>query len=104
MGAAFVWLGLQAINMLIGVPLTHRRLLRHEMTRWFLQDVGPPLAAAVVVAALARVLITGQMSPLTTSVALFVVFLAALAAAASLAPQIRTRFLTKLSRICLDYS
>ncbi len=104
MGAAFVWLGLQAINMLIGVPLTHRRLLRHEMTRWFLQDVGPPLAAAVVVAALARVLITGQMSPLTTSVALFVVFLAALAAAASLAPQIRRRLLTKLSSIWLDYA
>lgn len=104
MGAAFVWLGLQAINMLIGVPLTHRRLLRREMTRWFLQDVGPPLAATVVVAGLGRALITGPMSSLATSVALFVVLLAALAASACAAPLIRDRLLTKLSSIWLDYA
>jgi O-antigen/teichoic acid export membrane protein len=104
MGAALVCLGLQGINMLIGLPLTHRRLLRHEMTRWLLQDVGRPLAASVVVVGLARVLITDQMSPLATLAALLGVLLAALAAAAALAPQIRELLLTKLSSILLDYA
>src|SRR5712671_846190 len=104
MGAAFVWLGLQALNMLIGVPLTHQRLLRHEMMRWFFQDVGPSLVVVFLVAGLGRALITGQMSPWATSIALFVVLLAALVAAASVAPAIRGRLLTKLSSLWLDYA
>jgi len=98
-GAAFVCLGLQMINMLVGVPLTHRRLLRHEMTRWLTQDIGPPLAASVLVAGLARIMIRSQMPPLTTLATLLLVLLAALAAAASLAPDIRGSLLTKLSSI-----
>ena len=97
-GAAFVCLGMQAINMLVGVPFTHRRLLRHEMSKWVLQDVGLPLLASVVVAGMARLIITRQMSPLPTLVSLLIVFCASLLAAASLAPHIRGSVLTKLSR------
>jgi O-antigen/teichoic acid export membrane protein len=96
-GAAFVFLGLQLINMLVGVPLTHRRLLRHEMMRWFLQDVGPPLGASVLVVGLARVMVSSKMPPLATLATLLLVLLAALAAAASLTPHIRGRLVTKLS-------
>jgi O-antigen/teichoic acid export membrane protein len=98
-GAAFVCLGLQVVNMLVGVPLTHRRLLRHEMTKWFLQDIGPPLAGSVLVVGVARMLITSPMSPLATLAFLLAVLLAALAVATSLAPQIRGSLLTKLSSI-----
>lgn len=103
-GAASVWVGINALYMGFGVPLTHRRLLPHEMTRWLFQDVGPSLVAVALVAGLGRALITGQMSPLVTSIALFVVLLAALAAAACVAPLIRGRLLTKLSSIWLDYA
>jgi O-antigen/teichoic acid export membrane protein len=96
-GAAYACLGLQASNMLIGVPLTHRRLLRHEMTNWFLQDIGPPLVASVLVAGAARIIITSQMPPLATLGALVIVLLATLAAAASLAPYIRGGLLSKFS-------
>jgi O-antigen/teichoic acid export membrane protein len=98
-GAASVFLGLQAVNMLVGVPLTHRRLLRQEMTKWFLQDIAPPLAASVLVVGVARMLITDQMSPLATLVVLLFILLAALAAATFSAPQIRGSLLTKLSSI-----
>ncbi|MGA9390859.1 MAG: hypothetical protein WBV69_10475, partial [Candidatus Sulfotelmatobacter sp.] len=98
-GAAFVCLGIQIVNMLVGVPLTHRRLLRHEMTKWFLQDIGPPLVASVVVVGMARLLITGPMAPLATLAVLLFVLLAALTAATFLAPQIRGSLLTKLSSI-----
>jgi hypothetical protein len=103
-GAAFVSLSLQIANMLIGVPLTHRRLLRHEMTLWFSRDVGPSVVAVALVAGVGRVLITGPMSPLGTSATLLAVFLAALAAAACLAPAIRGRLLTKLHSLWFDYA
>jgi O-antigen/teichoic acid export membrane protein len=103
-GAAFVFLGLQAINMLIGLPFTHRRLLQHEMKRWLLQDVVPPLVASVLVVGLARVLITSQISVLATVAAIPAVLLAALLAAALLAPLVRERLLSKLSSVLLDYA
>jgi len=103
-GAAFVFLGLQMLNMLVGLPLTHRRLLQHEMTTWLLRDVGPPLAASLLAVGIARVVIPGQMSPASTLAILVAVLLAALVAAASLAPYIRERLLTKLSTILVDYA
>ena len=103
-GAAFVCVGLNAVNMMVGVPLTHRRILRGEAGRWFLQDIGPSLAAVVLVAGLSRLLITGQMAPLMTSIYLLAVVLCALAAAACLAVQVRGRLLSELSRIWLNYA
>ena len=53
-GAASVWLGLNGIYMIIGVPLTHRRLLKGETFRWFTKDVGIPLAGSLIIAGIAR--------------------------------------------------
>jgi O-antigen/teichoic acid export membrane protein len=55
-GAASVWLGLNASYMIIGVPLTHRRLLKGEAVRWFTKDVGIPLAGSIVIAGVARLI------------------------------------------------
>jgi O-antigen/teichoic acid export membrane protein len=103
-GAACVFVGLQAINMLIGLPLTHQRLLRHELTRWLLQDVGPPLEASILVVGLARVAISSRLSPLAVLSSLFAVLLAAMAAAAFVSPLIRRPLLSKLSSMLLDYA
>ncbi len=103
-GAAFVFFGLQMINMLVGVPLTHRRLLRREMTTWLLRDVVPPSAASLLAVGIARVIIPSQMSPVSTLAALVAILLVALVAAASLAPHIRERLLVKLSNVLLDYA
>jgi O-antigen/teichoic acid export membrane protein len=103
-GAAAVWVGINALYIAIGVPLTHRRLLRHEMTKWFLQDIVPLLTAATLVAGLARVLITSPMSPLMTLAVLLVVLLAALTATASLSSHTRRYLLAELSRIRLGYT
>ena len=55
-GAASVWLGLNGIYMIIGVPLTHRRLLKGEALRWFTKDVGIPLAGSLIIAGCARLI------------------------------------------------
>ena len=103
-GAAFVFLSSQAINLLIGLPVTHSRLLRHEMTSWVVQDIGPPLAGSLFVVGAARLLISRQMSPLFSFAALSAILLAGVVAASLLAPQIRERLLTKLSNIWVHYA
>jgi hypothetical protein len=55
-GAASVWLALNTIYMIVGVPLTHRRLLKGEAFRWFTKDVGIPLAGSLIIAGSARLI------------------------------------------------
>jgi O-antigen/teichoic acid export membrane protein len=62
-GAASVWLGLNGIYMIIGVPLTHRRLLKGEAFRWFTKDVGIPLAGSLIIAGIARLIFPVFESP-----------------------------------------
>jgi O-antigen/teichoic acid export membrane protein len=62
-GAASVWLGLNGIYMAIGVPLTHRRLLKGEAFRWFAKDVGIPLAGSLTIAGIARLIFPVFESP-----------------------------------------
>jgi O-antigen/teichoic acid export membrane protein len=103
-GAASVWVALNCIYMVIGVPLTHRRLLRGETSRWFVEDVGLSLTAGLLVASLGRVLIARPMSAGWAIISFSVVFLGALVAAAFAAPQIRRRLLSELSKLRLGYS
>jgi O-antigen/teichoic acid export membrane protein len=49
LGAAFVWLLLNIGYFAICVPLTHRRILRGEERRWYLDDVGRPALVALIV-------------------------------------------------------
>lgn len=62
-GAASVWLGLNGIYMVIGVPLTHRRLLKGEALRWFTKDCGVPLAGSLAIAGIARLIFPAFESP-----------------------------------------
>jgi O-antigen/teichoic acid export membrane protein len=51
-GAASVWLILNAGYVVFLPPLVHRRLLPGETARWYVRDVGAPMAAAAAGAAL----------------------------------------------------
>jgi O-antigen/teichoic acid export membrane protein len=54
--AATAWMMLNVGYVTVGMPFMHRRLLRSELRRWYLKDIGGPLVASVAVAGLARVL------------------------------------------------
>lgn len=47
--AAGVWTALNASNLLIQLPLMHRRLLPGEQWRWYRDDVCRPLAGALLI-------------------------------------------------------
>jgi hypothetical protein len=71
----------------------HRRLLRGEQRRWYVEDIGLPLAAALVTAGLGRSLINTQASRFSMLLGIAVVSLLTLAAAAIAAPSIRRHIL-----------
>jgi len=56
-GAASVWVILNAGYILFVIPLMHRRLLPTEKWRWYFEDVGLPFAVAVLVAGALRLTI-----------------------------------------------
>ena len=89
-GAASVWVVLNGFYMLIGVPLTHRRLLKGEAGRWLVEGFVMPLSAVLLVVGFGRWLIITPMSSTAALVSLAIVLFTAWAAAAFSAPQIRS--------------
>lgn len=63
-GAASAWVILNTGYILISVPIMHSRLLKGEQWRWYLNDVGVPLLAALSAALLWRLFMPGEMSRL----------------------------------------
>lgn len=56
MGAAVIWIVLNAGYVALSVPIMHRKLLRSEMWRWYGQSVFMPVAAVGAVVVMARLL------------------------------------------------
>lgn len=56
-GAACLWFAINFGFVAIAIPLMHRRYMRGEMAKWYLQDILPPFVAAVAVGLLMRWLI-----------------------------------------------
>jgi O-antigen/teichoic acid export membrane protein len=98
-GAAAVWVALNTTYMLVGVPLTHQRLLKGEAWRWFRSDICLPFLATLLVVGLGRWSLAGPMSPLASLLSLSLVLLCSLFAAASAAPGIRGWMFVQLAKV-----
>ena len=48
-GAAGAWITLNAGYILIGIPVMHLRILKHEKWRWYWKDVGKPLLWGLII-------------------------------------------------------
>jgi O-antigen/teichoic acid export membrane protein len=95
-GAAMAWVILNGIYLLIGVPFTHRRLLKDEMGRWFIEDIIPPFGAALLVCGAGRWLIASPMPPVTAIISLTIMVLSTLVASALVAPHMRAWILLQI--------
>jgi O-antigen/teichoic acid export membrane protein len=102
-GAAIAGIILYGGNLLLVIPITYRRLLPGETRRWYVEDVGYPLLAAVAMAGLGRWLIPGQMSALTTGLVLLSVYVAALAVASLAASLVRAKIMGLANRLKVPY-
>jgi O-antigen/teichoic acid export membrane protein len=54
LGAASSWVIVNLVLVVLQPWLTHRKLLKGELLRWYVQDTGRPLGAALVIAVAAR--------------------------------------------------
>jgi O-antigen/teichoic acid export membrane protein len=88
-GGAATWAALNICYFALGIPLTHRRLLRGEMKRWLFTDVGRPLAAVLVVVVAARLLLGINATGWRAALELAGVAVVALSAAGLAAPEVR---------------
>jgi O-antigen/teichoic acid export membrane protein len=98
MGAASMWPALNFVYMAIGVPLTHRRLLKGEALRW-LGDIALPLVSALFVAFVGRRLAGATMSVPVEIVVLLGVLFCAAGAAAMVSSSIRPWLISQLLKI-----
>jgi hypothetical protein len=90
-GAAGVWIVLNSAYLSVGVQLMHRRLIMKEKWHWYLNDVGKPLIAVLIIISLGRI----GMS-ITHGDALHVVTLVIVFGAATVAAIIRTESLRNI--------
>lgn len=90
-GAAWIWVGLNAFYLFVVIPLMHRRLLPGEKWRWFLRDVGLPLAAALTAAWLASELVPGYSARPLVAIKLLCCGVFVVAAATLAAPIVRAQ-------------
>jgi O-antigen/teichoic acid export membrane protein len=88
-GAALVWLILNTGYLMFNVPVMHRRLLRGEQGRWYLEDLGLPVAGTLAIVVSGRLLMPDMQSMWMTASWIAAVGLVALCACATLAPQVR---------------
>lgn len=88
-GGAVAWALLNTLYMLIGIPLTHRRILKGESIRWFKDDLILPAAGTVAVVATGRILLTAPMKPIATILFLAGLLICSSMVAAIVTPQTR---------------
>lgn len=99
-GAAAVWAGLNIANMLVAVPIMHRRLLRREVWGYF-GDIALPLISVVAVAALGRMMVNHPSSPFATIAVLSSLWMVSVLMAVLAAPRIRSWALGALAEFGL---
>jgi O-antigen/teichoic acid export membrane protein len=85
-GAAAIWIAVNAGYVLIGIQIMHLRLLPTEKREWYLRDVGLPCIGTLAVVSVGRALFPAHASAVATVGALALIFGAALAAACALTP------------------
>lgn len=89
-GAAMVWFAMNFSHLFTIVPLVHRRLLKGELARWYLQDIALPAVAAGLVVLLFRLLPPVTGSRIGVSLWFIVVWLCAVSATMLVSPQARS--------------
>ena len=95
-GAAFLWLAINFGFVAIAIPLMHRRFMRREMAKWYLQDMLPPFIAAATIGLFMRWLIPALSRNLHGILQLTLISGITLCAAAIASPAIRSMARQKL--------
>lgn len=98
-GAAWVWVSLNAGYCLFGIHLMHRRILKGEKWLWYRQDILQPLVAAALVVLAIKWLLPNPTNIYTQIGTLVAASALTLAAAALVAQGVREQAFTAINSI-----
>lgn len=98
-GAAIAWFFINLGDIIFVVPIMHRRLLRAEKWRWYLQDVCLPLVVCICVAAIGRTFVSQQMSQIVILQYLIVISVSILGVAVVATPVARLWLFDQLEKL-----
>lgn len=99
-GAAWVWVALNAAYFAVGVQFMYKRILSCEKWRWYWQDTLAPLLAATTVVGLIRFLVPAQKTFVAGAAVLGITSVAAITLACLAASSVRNVVLLFIRRFC----
>jgi O-antigen/teichoic acid export membrane protein len=99
LGACFVWVALYAGQFIGMINFMHRRILKGEKWKWYVEDVAKPLLAPLVIVPIGRLFINETMSKPLLVVSLGCVLFLAVCASALSATLVRNMFFLKISSL-----
>jgi len=102
LGGASVWVILNSGYFLIVIPIMHRRLLVSEKWRWYLQDVGLPLVASIIIGGLGRLVVGSQTSQVMTVLFVGIIAISTLVITALVTPVTRSWFFDDILKVKLN--
>lgn len=102
-GAAWIWVLLNIGYILISIPLMHRRILKDEKWRWYLQDTAAPLLAGSFVGTCFFFLAPLDLSFYSKLIWLACVWAIILFVSAIAANKLRHSLMLSLSKFWLSY-
>lgn len=97
-GGALTWVIVNLLNVLVGMQIMHRLLLRGELSKWYLEDVGLPALAVVLFVGICRYFYPSELSRELNFVLLLLVSFFAMTISLFTTPFPRKRFLEQISK------
>ncbi len=92
-GAAWVWVGLNAAYIFIGVHLMFRKILKGEKLRWYVQDLFRPLITAALFAGISALLMPISLSSYWQIIWMILTGVFTLVSAVSTTPKVASQLL-----------
>lgn len=99
LGAAWVWVALNAGYCLIGIHFMYRRILQKEKWHWYRYDIMEPIISAAMTALFIEWLIPNPDSAIGQIAAIFCSFLLVIMASGLAAKELRKKFLNSYKRL-----
>lgn len=81
-GGATAWIVLNVAYLVVAVQIMHRKILKGELLRWYLEDLAMPFIAALLAAVIGKILLTSNGTKTETFVGLIAVSIFTFSAAA----------------------
>jgi O-antigen/teichoic acid export membrane protein len=97
-GGALTWVILNLLNVLVGMQIMHRILLRGELSKWYLEDVGLPALVVILFVGICRYFYPNELSRELNFILLLLMSFFAITISLFTTPFPRKRFLEEISK------